>query len=410
MHNKLGSATATATATAIAAAFACLLGTAAYGAVVALPKYNVSVNEVSVSGLSSGGFMAAQMHFAYSKTIRKGAGIVAGGPVDCSQGSAAVGTAVCGALPGSRNLPHLESVVSTWSGNGYIDPTANMAASRVYLLSGTLDSTVRQPVMNDLKLMYAYFINPANISYKNNLAAEHSMPTDFYGNGCSVNALPYVNNCNFDTAGEMLKWLYGALNAKNAGVLGGSYINFSQAAFWGNFNPTAHGMAASGYAYVPDSCAAGQACKLHVALHGCGQNAATVGGSFYQNAGYNRWADTNNMIVLYPQASPTAANPAACWDWWGYDDVNFPGKSGGQMVAIKTMIDRVVSGNASAPYTCGHWYDSNYAHVYYGRAYVGSDGQAYAVNSNQYLGYYSTVAYTDVRRTSAGYYAYGSCS
>jgi poly(3-hydroxybutyrate) depolymerase len=406
MHNKLGSASAT----AIAAAFVCLLSTAAYGAVVALPKYNVSVNEVSVSGLSSGGFMAAQMHFAYSKTIRKGAGIVAGGPVYCSQGSAAIGTAVCGALPGSRNLPHLESVVSTWSGNGYIDPTANMAASRVYLLSGTLDSTVRQPVMNDLKSMYAYFINPANISYKNNLAAEHSMPTDFYGNGCSVNALPYVNNCNFDTAGEMLKWLYGALNAKNAGVLGGSYINFSQAAFRGNFNPTAHGMAASGYAYVPDSCAAGQACKLHVALHGCGQNAATVGGSFYQNAGYNRWADTNNMIVLYPQASPTAANPAACWDWWGYDDVNFPGKSGGQMVAIKTMIDRVVSGNASAPYTCGHWYDSNYAHVYYGRAYVGSDGQAYAVNSNQYLGYYSTAAYTDVRRTSAGYYAYGSCS
>ena len=49
------------------------------------------------------------------------------------------------------------------------------------------------------------------------------------------------------------------------------------------------------------------------------------------------------------------------------------------------------------------------AHVYYGRAYA-SGGNAYAVNSNQYLGYYSTAAYTDVRRTSAGYYAYGNCS
>ncbi|MDY7576252.1 PHB depolymerase family esterase [Actimicrobium sp. CCI2.3] len=115
-------------------------------------------------------------------------------------------------------------------------------------------------------------------------------------------------------------------------------------------------------------------------LHGCKQNVATVGTQYYKNAGYNRWADTNNMIVLYPQASPTSANPNGCWDWYGYDDVNFPAKSGGQMVAIKTMIDRITSGNA------------------------------YAVNSNQYLGYYSIYAYTDVRNTSNGYYAYGSCT
>jgi hypothetical protein len=34
----------------------------------------------------------------------------------------------------------------------------------------------------------------------------------------------------------------------------------------------------------------------------------------------------------------------------------------------------------------------------------------YAKNSNQYLGFYLVTAYTDVRQTSAGYYAYGSCS
>lgn len=406
MNHRLDSATAT----AIAATLACLLSTGTLGAVVALPKYNVSVNDVSVSGLSSGGYMAAQLHFAYSKTIQKGAGIVAGGPVYCSQGNVLIALGPCGAGAGARNLDHLTSVVTTWSGNGYIDATSNLAASRVYLFSGTLDSTVRQPVMNDLKSMYARFLNPANIAYKNNLAAEHAMPTDFFGNSCAINASPYVSNCNFDAAGGMLTWLYGALNPKNAGTLGGIFVNFDQAAFWGNFNPTTHGMAASGYAYVPANCIAGQACKLHVALHGCKQNAATVGVSFYQNAGFNRWADTNDMVVLYPQATATAANPKGCWDWWGYDDVNFPGKSGGQMVAIKTMIDRIVSGNASAPFTCSHWYDSNYAHVYYGRAYVGSDGQAYALNSNQYLGLYSSVAYTAVRRTSAGYYAYGSCS
>lgn len=379
-------------------------------AAVTLPQYNVSVADVSVSGFSSGAHMAAQMHFAYSKTIRKGAGIVAGGPVYCSQGSAAISIGPCMANTASRNVPYLMSVVNTWSGNGYIDPTSNMAASKVYLLSGTIDSTVRQPVMDDLRTMYASYLPAANISYKNNLAAEHSIPTDFSGNGCAFSGSPYVNNCNFDTAGEILKWLYGTLNAKNAGTLTGSFINFDQAAFWGNFNPTAHGMASSGYAYVPSACASGQSCRLHVAFHGCLQNAATVGGAFYQNAGYNRWADTNKIIVLYPQASATAANPGGCWDWWGYDDVNFPAKSGGQMVAIKTMIDKIVGGNAAAPFTCGHWYASNVSHVAAGRAYLGAGNQVYATNSNQYLGYYLVTAYTDVRQTAAGYYAYGSCS
>ncbi len=190
----------------VAAVLVSLLCASALGAVVALPKYNVSVNEVSVSGFSSGADMAAQMHFAYSKTVKKGAGVVAGAPVYCSQGSASIAAGPCMANTGSRNLPYLLSVINTWSSNGYIDPTSNLAASKVYLLSGTLDSTVRQPVMDDLKSMYTNYIATANITYKNNLAAEHSIPTDFFGNGCSVNGTPYVNNCNFDTAGEILKW------------------------------------------------------------------------------------------------------------------------------------------------------------------------------------------------------------
>jgi poly(3-hydroxybutyrate) depolymerase len=387
-----------------------LLCASATAAVLPLPKYNVSVNDVSVSGFSSGADMAVQMHFAYSKTIKKGAGVIAGAPYYCSQGNVTISVMACMLNTAPRNLPYLYSIINTWSGNGYIDPTSNMAASKVYLLSGTLDSTVKQPVMNDLRTMYANYLPAANIVYKNDLAVEHSIPTDYYGGACTFNGGPFVDNCNFDTAGEILSWLYGSLNAKNVSTLSGVFINFDQAPFWGNFNPVMHGMASSGYAYVPASCAAGQACKLHIAFHGCLQNAATVGTAFYQSAGYNRWADTNKMIVLYPQTVATAANPGGCWDWWGSDDLNFPGKSGGQMVAIKTMIDRIVSGNTATPYTCAHWYDSNYMHVYYGRAYVGSDGQAYAVNSNQYLGYYSLGAYTDVRRTAAGYYSYGSCS
>ena len=385
-----------------------MLAQPATATVVTLPKYNVSFANVSVSGLSSGGYMAAQFHVAYSKTVKKGAGIIAGGPVYCSQGNASIALGPCTADTGSRNLPYLVSTVNTWSGNGYIDPTSNLATSKAYLFSGTLDSVVRQPVMNDLQSMYLNYVPAANLRYNNSIAAEHAIVTDTYGNACSYKGDPFINNCNVDSAGAILQWIYGALSPRNLSTLTGSFVNFNQRSFWGNGDPTTHGMADDGWVYVPANCAAKQTCKLHVVFHGCKQNVATVGNQFYMHSGYNQWADTNNVIVLYPQATATTANPNGCWDWFGYDDVNFPGKSGGQMVAIKTMIDRVVSGNASTPYTCANWYDSNYAHVYYGRAYT-SGGNVYANNSNQYLGYYSTAAYTSVRRTSAGYYAYGSC-
>jgi poly(3-hydroxybutyrate) depolymerase len=59
---------------------------------------------------------------------------------------------------------------------------------------------------------------------------------------------------------------------------------------------------------------------VHVVFHGCGQAAANwdVGDAVYGHAGYNRWADQNKIIVLYPQTTPSAVNFDGCWDWWGY--------------------------------------------------------------------------------------------
>ena len=114
-------------------------------------------------------------------------------------------------------------------------------------------------------------------------------------------------------------------------------------------------MAATGWLYVPANCAAGASCSLHVALHGCVQDMARIGDKFVKNTGYTRWADTNNMVVLFPQAKtdntsrPTAAsgnlpNPNACWDWVGWYGSDFARQSGTQMAAIKAMVQRVAAG------------------------------------------------------------------
>lgn len=319
-------------------------------AAVALPAYNADPAQTSVSGLSSGGFMAVQLHVAYSSVFKAGAGIAAAGPFYCAQGSLATATGPCMAAT-STSKPATSTLISTtnsWASQGLIDPTSNLANSKVYIYSGTIDSTVKQLAVNETNTYYKNYVNSANVFYKNNIASEHAMVTDYFGSSCSFKGSPYINNCNFDLAGEMLKWIYGSLNAKNSGTLGGTFVEFNQTDYIAN--PPSHGMANTGWLYVPANCDSGQACKLHVALHGCQQDPTKIQDKYYRNTGYNKWADTNNIIVLYPQTAPSSTgNPNGCWDWWGYDDPNYAKKSGRQMVAIKGMVDKITSGFQALP-------------------------------------------------------------
>ena len=255
-----------------------LLAIAAAHAASPLPPLSIDTSQTSVSGLSSGGFMAVQLHVAHSATFKKGAGIVAGGPFYCAEGSIVNATGRCMASPAGIPTSRLVSTTNTWAGQGTIDPVSNLASSKVYLFSGTLDSTVKPGVMDALNTYYQSFVPSANIVYKKNIAAEHAMITDDYGNTCSTNGTPYINNCNFDLAGAILQQIYGTLNARNTGTLGGTFTEFDQTAFVTN-----HGMATTGWVYVPQACTAGTQCKVHVVLHGCKQNVATVGDKYVRN-------------------------------------------------------------------------------------------------------------------------------
>src|SRR5690606_16444607 len=137
---------------------------------------------------------------------------------------------------------------------------------------------------------------------------------------------------------------------RNNAPAAANYLEFDQREFTANM-----GMANTGWVYVPSTCAAGTPCKLHVALHGCTQDHATIGTKFVKNTGYTRWADTNNIIVLFPQARadlnvyPTVAsgmqsNANACWDTVGFYGANYAHKSGAQLSAIKAMVERLRSG------------------------------------------------------------------
>ncbi len=318
-----------------------------------LPSYGATLSETSISGISSGAAMALQFHIVHSSIV-KGAGIVAGIPYDCAEQSSNRATHNCMKPNSDYPAPdpaHLKGITDALARAGAVDDVANLKKARVWLFSGKKDEVVLPPVMEAVYGYYSLYMPSDRIAYRNDIEAGHAMVTEDYGNACSANASPFMDDCNFDAAKALLEQIYGSLNLPS-GSPGGKYIEFDQNEFFPDNNAYNHGLSDIGYVYMPNDCAS-QSCRVHVALHGCLQQADEVDGAFYRHAGYNRWADTNRIIVLYPQTISRWGwgwpfytfnfvwNPNACWDWWGYDSADHHTKKGPQVAAIRAMVERL---------------------------------------------------------------------
>ncbi|MGW3893276.1 extracellular catalytic domain type 2 short-chain-length polyhydroxyalkanoate depolymerase [Micromonospora chokoriensis] len=302
-----------------------------------LGTYNVS--GVYVAGVSSGGYMATQLHVAYSSRIR-GAAVFAAGPYYCSQNTVAQALYGCGDNAYPTNLTALQAYTRTWASYGWVDPVGNLSGDPVYVFHGGNDTTVKKSVTDDLVRYYQHF--GASVQYDSGSAAGHSWVTPYGTLGCTATASPFLNDCGTDPQNALLRQLLGGVNAPNTGALGGTLVRFNQNTFAVNGWANGLSMDTNGYAYVPSACAAGQSCRLLVALHGGAQGSGAVGTAFVDRANLNQYADTNNLIVLYPQAGTNLANPNGCWDWWGYlGATNFPIKGGAQVETIMNMVRRL---------------------------------------------------------------------
>ena len=223
---------------------------------------------------------------------------------------------------------------------------ANLKKQQVYIFSGSSDGVVKTSVVNQTEQYYKLAGTPASqIKYDKNTNAGHSIVTDGADDVvCSATEPPFINNCGFEQSHVILRHIYGNLQAPTTSDnLSGRIIKFNQMEF---VKGTRTSMSQSAYAYVPKACET-DACKVHIAIHGCLQGAKQLGDRYYNGTGYNEMADTNKIIVLYPQAEINSSiNPQGCWDFWGYSDENtknplFFTKSAPQMSAIMAMVKRL---------------------------------------------------------------------
>jgi hypothetical protein len=361
-------------------------------AIEKLKSYTVNADETSVSGISSGAYMAVQFGVAHASII-KGVGATAGGPYYCAFDEVpsldgALDNVIARCMQGDPKYPkqeitpqHMNRMVETtdeWAQSGKIDEVVHLKRQKIWLFHGYNDGVIKFPVTDALYAYYAHYLGPNQIFYKNNLKAGHAqITTDCPAgkkvcNPCERTGGNFLNQCQdaaeredpYDAAGSLLQHIYGTLQPKNTGAPTGKIIPFPQREFAldaaGAASPISTSMAEVGYAYVPDACEQQQPCRVHVVFHGCQQSATTVKDAFYGYAGYNEWADTNHLIVLYPQTQPTSFppilpfNPQGCWDWWGYNDIfdskgRYATKQGLQIAAVRRMLDRLAGSNPAKP-------------------------------------------------------------
>ena len=319
----------------------------------ALPKLGAELGATSVSGLSSGAYMAGQLQVAHSKDII-GAGIVAGGPYACAESPASLifpfwPTAVAQNASqaafkcmktywGKPDGEALARRAAELAQAGKIDPLEGLKSDNVYLFSGNKDQTVTRPVVQEAERFYeAAGVEAGNLTLVEGDGG-HAFITEQGGAACGLSAAPYVTDCDYDQAKAILGWIYGPLSNAPAEPHG-RFVVFDQSEFGGS----GAGLAAEGVVYIPKACEEQKGCRVHVALHGCAQSREKVGYTFVKEAGFARVADMNRLVVLFPQVSASSVNPQGCWDWWGYTGLDFLGKDAPQIAAIWTMVERLIS-------------------------------------------------------------------
>lgn len=178
---------------------------------IALSAYNIVPKQATVSGISSGGYMAVQVHVAFSATVNAAA-IFAGGPFLCANGNIGEALNACMYALGSEpNIDQSVQYTRDQSGNGTIDNVENMIDDKVYLFSGSLDSVVNPKVVHSLEDYYSAFSVPSNINGKFDLIAEHTWPTLTYGKDCTLLESPFMGLCSYDGAGSALNTFFSDL-------------------------------------------------------------------------------------------------------------------------------------------------------------------------------------------------------
>ncbi|KAL0487206.1 feruloyl esterase B [Acrasis kona] len=324
------------------------------GDYVVLPdNLPINKNTVTVSGVSSGGAMAIQTHMAHSSIIN-GAAIYAAPPYYCAMGNLEVAMESCMKCesdPGSINVLELYLITLNTASLGFIDGVNHLMKDRVWLFTALNDSVVNSEAVHKTRDFYLKFLfHSSQLATVFNIEGEHAWATNKNSlKDCNFLGKPYINNCKHDFVGDFLNHIL--MSPHNMSLIAPTpqqaknLFKFKQSLYTPISPSEEYGMHEDAYIYIPEQCQKVQSekhCHLHVSFHGCLQNDEVVGEQFFRDTGLNEYAESNDLVILYPQAHSSKLNPNGCWDWWGYSGPQYASNVGLQIRTIKNLLDRLL--------------------------------------------------------------------
>lgn len=362
-----------------------------------LPR-GARIEQVTVSGISSGAAMALQYAVAHSATVN-GVAAIAGPSWGCAKGF--VSTAINDCMCGREAVPSALPLARELARSGAIDPLANgrpQALSRGFIFHSPLDATVVASTGQASATFLASFIGTPPVVDNGNTGddsdhAGHGIISPSGTDRCEASSKDhsYVRQCGQeDNARDLFHALFPDVQQAPAGRLkqvsaadiqpfdqrpfirevtrSGEYIAPDALAFFvypvRSERRQRLDMANTGYFHVPPSCRqAGARCGLHIAFHGCKQQVR----EFALTTGYVNWAELHKQIILFPAIDQGSApvsescssgalnkvvdtawyqpNPNGCWDWWGYLDgterTRYLTRNSPQMRVIEQMVKAI---------------------------------------------------------------------
>ena len=303
---------------------------------------------LTVSGQSAGGSMAIQHLVAYSHSV-DGAAIVAGSPYGC--GAVPLDQWICftgpfGTLDEDRALRYIRERRES----GLIDAPVWLRLRRTPLLlfSGSKDHVVWQDVMRATARQLEALAAPGQVASVFNTSASHVWSIDHGDCSCGDCALELgdgvccdVNNCLYDLSGDMLSRFYGpALRQRSTPlprlhwVAQWPFVPAHAARL-----PTPARMLEWAIVYVSSGCEREPSrCRLHVNYHGCTANDWKQRREWVRHIDLNEYAESNDLVVVYPQAAGNNATGTGCWDWFDAGDADFDTRRGSQLSTVTALI------------------------------------------------------------------------
>jgi poly(3-hydroxybutyrate) depolymerase len=262
-----------------------------------------------------------------------------------------------GVPPAYLDLPTLVGAATAAARAQLVAPLAGLAGLRTYLYRGQKDVAYLDGSVNFTASFFLHFAADARqVAFVADVPSGHCTPTvdpwvPASSCGSGAGGPPAVENCGYDGAGAAFAHMYGgalapppshACGADCAARVISFHQSLYQAGAWS-------GLSSLGYAYVPAACAGGAACRLHVALHGCGMSvwAPAMNMSYVLHAGFNPWAEANGVVVLYPQgggfaerraAAPTGQLAGGCFDGYGQTSPDYAWRTSPQMAPSRAMV------------------------------------------------------------------------